>query len=162
MALVDARIVPYNPRRAEHRTAFRDLNLAWIEEHFAVETADRFELDDPDAHILAPGGQILIAESAVNGAREVLGTCALIAQPDGVYYLAKMAVAESARGRGVGRALGEAAIDAARRLGGRRLELLSNRVLAPAINLYRALGFVEAPMPVTEYARANIKMVLDL
>jgi GNAT superfamily N-acetyltransferase len=156
------RIVTYDAKRPDHRAAFRDLNLVWIEEHFFVEDGDRYELDNPEAHILAPGGQILFAESDEQGSVEVLGTCALMARPDAVYYLAKMAVATKARGRGIGRTLAEAAIATTRALGGVRLELTSNRVLAPAITLYSSLGFVEVPMPQTEYKRANIKMVLDL
>jgi GNAT superfamily N-acetyltransferase len=91
-----------------------------------------------------------------------VGACALIRGDDGSVELAKMAVDAAARGRGIGRALGEAAIARARALGATRVELLSNTVLAPAIALYRALGFVEAPMHDTEYERANIRMVLDL
>lgn len=156
------RVVPYDPARPDHRDAFRELNLAWIEAHFAVEALDRFQLDDPEGHVLAPGGMIFMAESNTANGVEVLGTCALLAEPGGAYELAKMAVSEAARGRGVGRALGEAAIAAARAHGAQRVELLSNTVLAPAIALYRALGFVEVPLPHTDYARANIKMVLDL
>jgi GNAT superfamily N-acetyltransferase len=149
------RIVAYEPR---HRDAFRDLNLAWIIEYFEVEGPDRWLLDDPHAHILRHGGHILMAE--MDG--EVVGTCALIRESDDTFELAKMAVAPTARGRGVGRALGAAAIEKARSLGARRVELLSNTVLEPAIQLYRSLGFVEAPMTPTEYRRANIRMILDL
>jgi GNAT superfamily N-acetyltransferase len=159
------RIVPFDPARPDHHAAFRDLNLAWIEAHFTLEARDRHELDDPQGHILAAGGQIFMAEvdgGAGPGAGEVLGTCALLAEPDGACELAKMAVSETARGRGVGRALGEAAVAAARALGAPRIDLLSNTVLAPAIALYRALGFVEVPLPPSDYARANIKMVLAL
>ena len=152
------RVVPFDPARADHRAAFRDLNLAWIEAHFVVEARDRRELDDPDAHILAHGGAIFMADD--DGA--IVGTCALLAEPDGACELAKMAVHASARGRGVGRALGEAAVAAARARGAPRIDLLSNTVLGPALGLYRALGFVEVPLPATDYARANIKMVLEL
>jgi GNAT superfamily N-acetyltransferase len=155
-----ARIVAYDPARAEHRAAFRDLNIAWIERHFVVEPRDRHELDDPEGHILAIGGRIFVAESA-DGAT-VLGTCALLPMADGAWELAKMAVHDGARGRGIGRALGEAAIAAARARGSPRVELLSNRRLAPALALYRALGFVEAPMHPSEYARADIRMTLAL
>lgn len=164
----DVRIVPYAPGRAAHHAAYRALNLAWIERHFAVEDRDRRELDDPEGQILAHGGHILMAEEFVPddddnpGGGRVLGTCALLAEPDGNYELAKMAVDAAARGRGVGRALGEAAVALARACGARRVDLLSNTVLGPAIGLYRALGFVEVPLPATDYARANIKMVLDL
>jgi len=92
----------------------------------------------------------------------VVGTCALLAEHDGARELVKMAVKESAKGRGVGRALGEAAIAAARADGVARVELMSNTKLAPAIALYRRLGFVEVPMPVSDYERANIAMELRL
>ena len=81
---------------------------------------------------------------------------------DGVFELAKMTVSESVRGLGVGRALGEAAIAYARSVGARRVELLTNSSLVPAITLYRALGFIDVPLGETEYARANVHMVLDL
>jgi GNAT superfamily N-acetyltransferase len=149
------RVVDYLPH---HHERFRALNLAWITKYFAVEDADRKALDDPENNILRPGGAILMAEA--DG--EVVGTCALMKCPDGSYELAKMAVAPSAQGRGVGRALGEAAIARARSLGAPRVELLSNTVLEPALALYRSLGFAEVPLPRTDYRRANIKMVLEL
>src|SRR5450432_530559 len=149
------RIVPF---RAEHAAAFRDLNLAWIEKHFVVEERDARDLGDPATYILAPGGYIFMAE--LNG--ETVGACALMREADGVFELAKMTVADSTRGLGVGRALGEAAIAHARAIGAKRIELLTNATLVPAITLYRALGFVDVPLGETEYARANVHMVLDL
>ena len=151
----DVRVVDFKPH---HHESFRALNLAWITKYFAVEDADRKALDDPERNILQPGGAIFMAE--VDG--EFVGTCALMKCPDGSYELAKMAVAPSAQGRGVGRALGEAAITRARSLGAPRVELLSNTILEPALALYRSLGFVEVPLPRTDYRRANIKMVLEL
>ena len=148
-------IVPYAPR---HRERFRELNLAWIMEHFRVEDADRRALDDPEGYILGHGGHIFIAEA---GGR-VVGGCALLRNDDGSFELAKMVVDGSVRGQGVGRALGEAAIDMARSLGASQVELLSNTSLTPAISLYRSLGFVEAPLPPNDYERANIRMVLEL
>lgn len=149
------RIVPY---RADHATAFRDLNLAWISKYFVVEERDERDLSDPDTRIIAPGGHILIAELG----DEVVGTCALVREDEGVYELAKMTVSESARGLGVGRALGEAAIAHARAVGARRIELLTNSALAPAISLYHSLGFVDVPVGTSEFVRADVRMVLDL
>jgi GNAT superfamily N-acetyltransferase len=71
-------------------------------------------------------------------------------------------VAPAARGKGIGLLLGRAAVDRAVTMGVSRVELLSNTVLQPALQLYRKLGFVEAPLGHTEYARANIKMMLEL
>lgn len=149
------RIVPYG---AAHAEAFRELNLAWIGKYFVVEDRDTRDLGDPDTYIIAPGGHIFMAE--LNG--EVVGGCALMREADGVYELAKMTVSESARGLGVGRALGEAAIAHARSTGARRVELLTNSSLVPAITLYRSLGFLDVPVGETEYVRADVHMVLDL
>lgn len=149
------RIVPFS---AEHAAAFRDLNLAWIEEHFAVEERDARDLGDPATHILAPGGYIFMAE--LNGAS--VGTVALIREDVGVFELAKMTVADSTRGLGVGRALGEAAIAHARAIGARKIELLTNSALVPAITLYHSLGFVDVPLGHSEFKRADVHMVLRL
>ncbi|MGH7590848.1 MAG: GNAT family N-acetyltransferase [Gemmatimonadales bacterium] len=147
-------IVPYQPK---HRGPFRDLNLAWISRSFVVEEADRRVLDDPEGHILAGGGHILVAlrdEAPV-------GVCALLPEPEGRFELAKMAVAESARGLGIGYALGRAAIELAWSIGACAVELVSNRSLTPALSLYRKLGFVEVPLAASEYQRADIRMVLE-
>ena len=156
------RIVEFDRDRLDHRAAFRDLNLAWIEKHFVVEPRDRQQLEDPESHILAHGGQIFLAEPTGPEGGGIIGACALLVEPGPVFELAKMAVHDRARGHGVGRALAMATIDAARASGAAQVELLSNTSLAPAIALYRSLGFVEVPLPGTDYARANIKMVLDL
>ncbi len=149
------RVVQYEPR---HRDAFRDLNVAWISRYFAIEDADLKVLNDPEGTILAQGGAILMAEMA----NEAVGTVALIrVAPDG-FELAKMAVTPSAQGHGIGALLGHAAIERARHLGARWIELLSNTSLAPALHLYRKLGFVEAPLGATDYRRADIRMVLRL
>ena len=153
------RVVEYDPARPEHVEQFRALNLAWITHYFEVEDADRRALDDPETEILRSGGWIAIAEDLGDGT--VVGACALV-RHGAVYELAKMAVAPRAQGRGVGQALGEAVIARAKALGAPRVELLSNRVLGPALRLYERLGFVEAPLGGVEYRRADIRMVLEL
>jgi GNAT superfamily N-acetyltransferase len=150
------RIVPYQPR---YRDAFRDLNLEWITTHFEIEEEDRRVLGDPERYVLAPGGAILFA---LGDDGEPVGTGALLHVRAGVYELAKMAVAPRARGRGVGRALGEALVQLARDRGAARIELLSHRSLAPALALYRSLGFREVPMVATAYRRADVRMELVL
>lgn len=147
---------------ARDRAAFRELNLAWIERWFAVEPRDRYELDEPEEHILDPGGAVFLAElTGDGGPAEIVGACALMRDADS-FKLAKMAVAPAARGLGIGRALAHAVIDRARTLGATRVELYSNTVLVPAIALYRSLGFAEAPLPANDFRRANIRMVLPL
>ena len=93
---------------------------------------------------------------------QLVGTCALIPEGHGVFELAKMAVAPSAQGLGIGWALGQAALAKARQLGARRVELLSNSRLLPALALYRKLGFQDLPVPSSPYQRTDVKMGLDL
>jgi GNAT superfamily N-acetyltransferase len=56
-------------------------------------------------------------------------------------FLEDLFVRESARGRGVGRALAEAAIARARERGSRRIELDANEANKEALSLYEGLGF---------------------
>jgi putative acetyltransferase len=144
-------IVEFEP---EHAPAFKALNEAWIGKHFTLEAKDREVLDDPQGKILAKGGRIFMA---LDGDRAV-GCVALIRMPDGGYEVAKMTVVEAARGSGLGRKLMQACIDEGERLGAPRLYLETNSSLAPALALYRAMGFKDlAPVP-TEYARADVFM----
>ena len=148
------RIVPFRPELAP---AFAALNLAWIEEYFRVEERDRVALTDCESVIVTPGGQIFFA------LREdvVIGTCAVIRLDPATCELAKMAVTPAAQGQGVGRRLGETAIAFAREIGARKIMLLTNSRLAPALRLYEQLGFERGPLPAhTEYARADVYMEL--
>ncbi len=150
-------IVLYETR---HATAFRDLNLAWLEEYFEVEPFDREELFDPQKTVLAPGGKILVAE--LDG--QPVGVAALLFISEGCYELSKMAVDLERRGQGVGRKLLAATIDYAQKeLSAQKLILLSAKKLKPAIHLYREFGFIEIPIPANQvYARVDIAMELVL
>jgi putative acetyltransferase len=154
----DVVIRPFQPG---DEVAFRELNEAWISRYFVVEEAERDILNDPVGNILAIGGHIFLATSE----ESPVGCCALIPmQPDG-FELAKMAVAENLRGKGIGRKLLEYAIVQARRFGASRLYLETNRRLANAIHLYESIGFEHVspdqviPSP---YARANVFMEMKI
>lgn len=146
-----AAVVPY---RTEHAGAFERLNRAWIEKQFVLEDLDKWVLQNPEEAILSKGGAILMA--TWDGV--VAGTVALIHVGADEYELAKMAVEEAYQRRGLAEALGRAAFARARELGARKISLYSQTSLAPAIRLYRKLGFVEVPMDHQVYQRANIKM----
>jgi putative acetyltransferase len=141
--------------------AFFRLNEDWIVKYFdALEPADREIISHPKAYILDRGGHIFLVEQA----GEAIGCCALIAMAPGEFELAKMTVAESARGAGVGRRLVHYAIEQARLLGARRLYLESNRKVAAAIHLYEDAGFrhLSGPDKPSKYVRANVFMELLL
>ena len=151
----DVRVVPFEER---HAAAFRDLNLDWIEEYFAVEELDRKYLEAPVETILAPGGAILMVERS----GVPIGCCALIKHGGGVYEVSKMAVDRSLRGLGIGALLLREVIGHARTLGAEKLTIISNTVLEPAMRLYRHLGFVEVPLESNAYARGNVALELAL
>ena len=152
---VRVEVVPYE---AKHQDAFRRLNEAWISRYFRIEEPDTRVLEAPKEQILDKGGHILVAVR--DG--EPIGVCALLRVDDSTFELAKMAVAEHARGLGAGFLLGEAAKAKAREAGASRLILESNTILTPAITLYRKLGFTEFTGVPSEYNRCNIHMELDL
>lgn len=141
--------------------AFRTLNEAWITKYFRLEDKDRETLEDPYSHFLLPGGQILMA---VRDGQKI-GCCALIALANGSMEVAKMAVAESERGQGIGRRLLDACIAYARSVGVRRLYLETNSSLSNAIRLYESAGFKHLSPERIErspYARANVYMEMNL
>ena len=72
-----------------------------------------------------------------------------------------MAVDEKFQGKKIGQALADAAIAKAKSLGAKKIILYSNTILAPAIALYRKIGFKEIPVDGT-YKRSDIKMELPL
>jgi GNAT superfamily N-acetyltransferase len=150
-------IVPF---ASEYRDAFWDINAAWIEEHFVMEPIDERILKEPENEILARGGAVLFARDRNTG--EILGACALM-EHGGEWELAKMGVKPEARGKGVGKRLGEAVIALARQRGLKALVLETNSKLKPAINLYRKLGFVHVPPKArSDYARSDVRMELEL
>ena len=137
---------------------FIRLNELWITEHFEIEAADRHLSADP-GRIIREGGHIF--STIVDDI--VVGVAALFRDGPDQFELARMAVDPAYRGRGIGRALALAALQNARDEGATRVSLGSNTKLAPAIALYRSLGFTvvrEGAHP--EYARCNIVMALDL
>jgi ribosomal protein S18 acetylase RimI-like enzyme len=151
-----ATVVPY---REEFRAAFEQLNRDWIETYFVLEDADREIFSDPRGKILAAGGQIFF----VLERGQVQGTCAVLRHGPDECEIAKMAVAPAARGRGYGDLLMEAAIRFAANTGARRVIIVSNTVLEPAIKLYLKHGFLRVPLTAeSRYLRANIRLELPI
>jgi GNAT superfamily N-acetyltransferase len=100
------------------------------------------ELDDPAATYGPPDGLALLARAGTGPAVGFTGIRAFD-RASGAAELKRMYLEPAARGRGLGRALAEAAIDGARGLGYRRVLLDSRRSLVAACALYRSLGFVD-------------------
>ena len=144
-------IVEFGP---QHAAAFKSLNEAWISRYFAIEARDREVLGNPQGYIIDPGGKIFMA---MDGPQAV-GCVAMIRMDDGGFEIAKMTVTEAARGIGLGRQLMDRCIEAGTAAGAPRLYLETNSSLAPALSLYRAVGFKDMPPAQTEYARCDVWM----
>ena len=154
--------VVVRPFRQGDQPVFERLNLGWIEKHFVVEPSDRVQLGDPQTHIIDPGGAVLMAEA--DG--EIVGAVGLVARDvHASVELVKMAVREDCRGQGVGSALMEAAIAAARAMDANQVWLETNTVLDQAVRLYKKFGFrvlADDECAQTPYERCNCQMVMEL
>jgi len=151
----------FRPFQAGDGPAFRELNEAWIQQFFLIESKDREVLGDPVKHILRPGGEIVMA---ILGDRAI-GCCALLAMGEGSFEIGKMAVSEESRGLGIGRKLLARVVERAREIGAKRLYLETSTKLPNAIHLYEAQGFVRLPperVRQSPYARSNVYMEMFL
>jgi GNAT superfamily N-acetyltransferase len=155
MSTDEVKIVDYLP---ENKIFFRQLNYVWIKKYFTIEEEDLKLLENPEEYIIKPGGAILMAKRG----EDIIGTCGLLKINDDIIELVKMAVDEKERGKNIGYMLGYAAINKAKILGAKRIQLETSSTLMPAVNLYKKLGFIEVPLKESEYKRCNLKMSLDL
>ena len=151
MTMSTIKIIDYRP---QHRLFFEMLNRAWIEKYFAMEELDRYVLQQPEEAILKPGGAILMA--TFDGV--IAGTVALKKLNEGEYELAKMAVDEDYRRKGIAEKLCLATIEKAKDFGAKKLILYSQTILEPALALYRKLGFVQVALGKPAHKRSDVKM----
>lgn len=142
-----------------HAVAFKQLNLEWLKAYELFEYADLQYLDNPQSKILEQGGRILMA---IND-NFVIGTCAIIMETSDTAELAKLAVSPDAQGEGVGRMLAMESVKKARKMGLKKIFLVSNKKLDRAIRLYESFGFKHMPVPKdTIYKTADVYMELQI
>lgn len=142
-----------------YSTHFARLNYEWIKEYFEIEDHDREMLDDPQEYIINKGGQIFFAFQG----DFVVGTVALIKEADNSFELAKMAVSPNYRGKKIGEKLMTACLEYSKEVGVKKVFLLSNTKLIPALSLYKKFGFIEVPLdPNNLYKRTDIQMEIIL
>ena len=152
------RLRAFRPNRGTDAEAFRVLNEARIRTCFVCEDRDDELLLNSESYIMARGGHIFFAE--VNG--NPVGCCALIPMQPGVFEVGRLAVAESWRGRGIGRKLLGFVIEQARSLGASSLYFETTGRLAGAVHLYESMGFRRLPDEAAPTARNNVFMEMSL
>lgn len=156
-------IIPYAPALLP---AFQRLNRAWISRYFRIEEEDERELQEAEAVILGSGGQIFFAfeRGAAHTPQNVLGCVGVYLREADFYEIIKLAVADAAQGRGLGRTLMQVALDfIAAQPDATRAVILTNSSLGPAMALYRSMGFVEVELGFKHlFERADTELVLPL
>ena len=138
-AVLEIEMADYKP---DYKQAFKDLNLEWLEKYFTLVPFDYEAFADPEALFLQAGGDIFFAVAE----GQPVGTAALYPVGEG-FELCKMGVDARYRGAGIGRRIIEEGMRRAKAKGAKKLELLTqSKTLAPAIRLYKAMGFYEVPL----------------
>lgn len=142
----------------KYAAEFKRLNLEWLDKYLLTEEADLLMLNEPNKEIIDGGGCIYLAKNE----EEIVGSAALIRSGVNEYELAKMAVTQSFRGKGISKLLLKRCLNKAVESGAGKVWLVSNSKLSSAISLYEKFGFRYVPVGDTHYSNADIRMELYL
>ena len=148
-------IIPYAD---EYAADFKQLNLEWLDKYNLTESHDLEIINDPNGTIIDRGGFIFLAKEG----DAIVGTAGLIKEHEGIYELAKMAVAPAFQGLGISKLLIEKCLEKAREIKVEKIFLFSNSQLQTAIKLYEKYGFKHIEVTDTPFVTADIKMELSL
>ena len=141
----------------EFKWAFIDLNLAWLNKYFRVETQDMEMLNGVDDLIECGAAVYFAVEENIT-----IATCMICPRDNNVWEICKLATDEKYQGKGAGAAVLKACIDYAKDHGAEKLMIVSNRILSAAMHLYAKFGFYEVPIDNMEYERVNIQLELPV
>lgn len=133
---------------------FKKINLEWLDKYGLTEEADLLMLDYPEREILATGGVIYLAKVG----ESIAGSAALINEGKGVFELAKMAVTDDHKGKGISKLLIEKCLEKATELEAKKIYLQSNSQLTTALGLYEKYGFKHVPVVDSHYTTADVRM----
>lgn len=143
-------IIQYIP---EYKNDFIRLNTSWIEKYFSIEQEDLDTLNNID-YLLENGAMIFFAVE--NGA--VLATSMALPVDKDNWEICKLASDERYQGKGAGSAVFKACMDYAIDNNAKKLILVSNSILKPALQIYKNFGFKEIPVDsMHNYQRGDIQ-----
>ena len=152
---MNIRITPWQDCYAED---FKKLSLEWLEKYVEVEPRDVETIEHPQEVIFDKGGMTWFAIAD----DKAVGTISVIREESGEWELAKMAVTEEYKGRGISKLLIEEALAYSREKGIKKLVLFTNSILKPAVHQYHKYGFKDVPISGETYDTADLKMELEL
>ena len=142
-------LVSYNPK---YKTNFIDLNTAWIKNNFGfLEEADIKTFQTIEEEI-AEGAMIFFAVEH----DLVLATCMTRPLDEETWEICKLATDVQYQGHGAGSMLFKRCMEYAIANNAKRLFILSNSKLKPALHIYKKYGFEEIKLDDYEYSRGDI------
>lgn len=147
-------IIDYEDR---YKQALEDISLPWLLEYDLLEPVDLEMLADPHRFI-AGSGRVLLARVK----DEIVGMVMLELQGEGVCEALKFGVKEEYREQGIGTALMEAVIGAARDAGQKTIVVTSNHKLKSALRIYEKLGFEYVTYSDKWFQLSDIRMEREL
>lgn len=138
----------------KYKQDFIALNTQWVERFFKMEQSDRDILEHVD-ELLAKGSMIYVAVED----EQVLAVCMVMPLENDNWEICKLAARAQYTGSGAGSAVFQACMDYAKAHKAKRIILISNRKLKPALHIYEKFGFKEIPLDheLEEYERADIQ-----
>jgi DNA-binding MarR family transcriptional regulator/predicted GNAT family N-acyltransferase len=145
----------------EHREAFQNLNISWLNEFLEVSQYDQGVLSKPDLEILSTGGMIRMLAYD----NEIIGCFAIRPQDAKACELLKFTVRKDFRGKGLGEYMLSHAIDLASESGYKTILLFTHKDLKVANKLYLKAGFTELdayPGFTDKTGRPSILMKLNI
>lgn len=142
-------IIEYDSR---YKNSFVQFNTDWIVDNFGNLEEEDIETFEKIEEELKAGAMIYFAiENDVP-----LATCMAKPMNEGTWEICKLASNKHREHKGCGSAVFEAAMQWAINHGAKRLFLLSNSKLKPAIHIYEKFGFKEIKLNDYEYIRGDI------
>lgn len=140
--------------KEHYKEDFIKLNKEWVERYFSMEEAD-LEILEHVEDLLKSGAMIFFAMEN----SQILATCMSMPLGEDVWELCKLAATGQYTGTGAGSAVFEAGMNYAIAHGAKKLTLISNRRLKPALHIYQKFGFQEVPLNKAYwgYERADIE-----
>ena len=134
------------------RQAVIDLNTEWFTSLIRKIEPDDVETFEHIDELIAEGAMIFFAVED----EKVLAACMAKPTGGGEWEMCKMGAAGQYTGTGAGYAVFAKCRDYAIEHGAKRLFLVSNDKLGPALHIFKKAGFRECPMGHCEYERGNV------
>ena len=134
----------------------KEISYHWLKKYDVLDEEDIPVLEDPFSEVIDKGGYFFVG--IADG--EVVSCAALEKTGDGDFEIAKLAVDERYFGRGYAVKLMEHAIKKAKEAGACRVFLYTNSKLAPALSLYKKLGFTRVDRGESKYPSADMEFEL--